>query len=116
MITLTNHTCNHRVSAIPSESGLTQRGRKRVTWWNPWGEVRRLRERLASAEASASDWQRCTEVCEQEQNRSQDRCLELQGKNFSLIIENSRLRTLLTNAVFRDPITGRLVPKGKVAA
>lgn len=89
-----------------------------MSWWNPWSENCRLRADLAESVAMEKNLRQAIAHCHSDLKRTRDAHNELQGKTFSLQVENERLKTKLrsVSVSLRDPRTGRFVPKDRVPA
>lgn len=86
-----------------------------MSWFNPWGEAARLRRELMSNVAATQQYARRATLSEAENDKLRD---ELFDRDAMLRGANNRiayLETKLAGAVFRDPKTGRLLPKNKVS-
>ena len=86
-----------------------------MSWFNPWGEVARLRRELMSYSAELQRVHRARSLAEMEADKLRD---ELFDRDAMLRGANNRiayLETKLAGAVFRDPKTGRLLPKNTVS-
>lgn len=77
-----------------------------MTWWNPWGEIRMLKDDLQEALTINREYFSAKQALARD-------FATLRDANWSLTIENKRLGSLMERAVFRDPDTGRLLPKGR---
>ena len=83
-----------------------------MSWWNPWGEARKLRASLVKTQ------QRLSEVT-LEQLTLSGRVDQLKARNDllsascnDLIREKNDLRNKLQGAHIRDPKTGRIQKRG----
>lgn len=86
-----------------------------MSWFNPWGEAARLRRELMSYEVATQQYARRATRSEAENDKLRD---QLSDRDAMLRGANNRiayLETKLAGAVFRDPKTGRLLPKNKVS-
>ncbi len=84
-----------------------------MSWWNPWGEIARLERELNEALATNRKFVESDNRLRDQQNEMAVSCGILRDLNWSLAVENKRLGSLMERAVFRDPETGRLLPKGR---
>lgn len=85
-----------------------------MAWYNPWGEIRTLKADLAEA-LNANSLYHIEQRDVVAQNGTQAKLIDdLRDKLWSMTVENRRLNSLMERAVFRDPDTGRLLPKGHV--
>lgn len=86
-----------------------------MSWFNPWGEAAELRRELLQVRADLQREQRAaTRLSEDLLSARFDR----DEYAHRLRAAHSRVTYLedrLSRAVFRDPKTGRLLPKGKVS-
>lgn len=83
---------------------------------NPWRTIRNLTEELDEYKAQEKNLRQAIAHCHTDMKRQTVEHNELRDQNFHLKMEVERLNSRLINAVFRDPETGRLLPKGTVPA
>lgn len=82
---------------------------------NPWRTIRNLTEELDEYKAQEKRLRQAIAHCHADMKRQTVEHNELRDQNFHLKMEVERLNSRLINAVFRDPETGRLLPRGQVA-
>ncbi len=79
---------------------------------NPYATIRTLRADLAEALRANADHVNAGKLSMARADKLKADCKELADENCILRLENERLGNLVKRAVFRDPDTGRLLPKG----
>ena len=85
-----------------------------MSWFNPWGEVAKLRRDLLSTDYAYSRARDAVVRVEQQLDAARDTIAERDGMLRTAQNRIAYLEARLSQAVFRDKKTGRLIPKGKV--
>ncbi len=75
-------------------------------------KVKRLEADLAEALATNASFVEANKAANLKIKDLNDALADLRSSSWALKVENHRLNNLLERAVFRDPDTGRLLPKG----
>lgn len=90
---------------------------KRIRKLSPWAQIRQLKadiaEHVEHVEQERS-LRRAIGHCHADAMQARNRENALAAQNFELQVDNERLKSRLINAVFRDPKTGKLLPKGEI--
>jgi len=82
---------------------------------NPWSTIKQLKADLAEHVAQERNLRQAIAHCHTDMKQQTAALNELRDQNFHLKMEVERLNGLLDRAVFRDPETGRLLPKRQTA-
>ncbi len=82
---------------------------------NPWSQNKQLKADLAEHVTQERHLRQAIAHCHTDMKRQVTEHNELRDQNFHLKMEVERLNGLLACAVFRDPETGRLLPKRQAA-
>jgi len=85
-----------------------------MSWFNPWGEAADLRRELLSINHAYSCSQDRERRLRLDLNAARDAIAERDGMLRTAQNRIAYLEARLSQAVFRDKKTGRLLPKGKV--
>lgn len=87
---------------------------KRIRKLSPWAQIRQLKADIAEHVEQERSLRRAIGHCHADAMQARNRENTLAAQNFELQVDNERLKSRLINAVFRDPKTGKLLPKGEI--
>lgn len=86
-----------------------------MNWFNPWGRAAELeRELLQTRAAHQSEWRVASNLADDMLRVRADKA-DLERALRTAQSRIAYLEDRLSRAVFRDPKTGRLLPKGKLS-